>query len=100
MQKTLKDPPKIFLDPNVLSENGTIAVSITKFSHDGNFLAYGLSESGTDWIKIKIRCVKDFKDLPETLQNVKFSSLAWTKDNKGFFYSVSNFIFYYSIPFI
>lgn len=88
-QETLKIEPTVFLDPNALSIDGTIALSGKAFSDDGSLLAYGLSESGSDWIKIKIRNVKTGEDFPEALEKVKFSSMSWTLDNKGLFYSVS-----------
>lgn len=46
---------KVFLDPNQFSSDGTVALSGTAFSKDGKTLAYGLSESGSDWLKIKFR---------------------------------------------
>lgn len=92
-QKTLADEPEVFLDPNTLSEDGTIALQGRSFSDDGNLMAYGLSESGSDWIKIKIRDVKTGKDYPDVLDKVKFSSMSWTKDNQGLFYCVSNLHF-------
>lgn len=80
----------MFLDPNALSSDGTISLSGKAFSEDGNFLAYGYSESGSDWVKIKVRDVETGKDYPDLLQRVKFTSMAWTHDNKGFFYNVRN----------
>lgn len=89
-QETLQSEPVEFLDPNKLSSDGTIALQGKAFSEDGNLLAYGLSESGSDWIKIKIRDVQTGDDFPDVLTKVKFSSMSWTHDNKGLFYCVSN----------
>ncbi|XP_068143473.1 LOW QUALITY PROTEIN: prolyl endopeptidase-like [Drosophila tropicalis] len=85
-QKTLSGESRVFLDPNELSIDGTIALSQKSFSDDGKYMAYGLSESGSDWIKIRIRKTETVDDFDEELDKVKFSEISWTKDNKGFFY--------------
>lgn len=85
--KTLDAEPKVLLDPNKLSEDGTIALSGVAVSEDGKLLAYGLSTSGSDWQEWKVRDVETGKDLEDHLKWIKFSGASWTHDGKGFFYS-------------
>lgn len=86
-QDSLNGKEKVFFDPNLLSEDGTVALTSRSFSHDGKWFAYGLSYSGSDWFTVNIRNVETGKDLPETLKRLRYSSLQWTHDNKGFFYA-------------
>ncbi len=79
--------PKMILDPNTLSADGTVAVSGTQVSPDGKLLAYSISASGSDWQEWKVRDVDTGKDLADHLKWVKFSGVSWTSDAKGFFYS-------------
>ena len=77
-----------FIDPNKFAEDGTSALQTGDFSEDGKYYAYIVCEKGSDWGKIRIRSVESNQDLEEeTLENVKFSCLSWTHDNKGFFYN-------------
>ncbi|HEX6904939.1 MAG TPA: prolyl oligopeptidase family serine peptidase [Thermoanaerobaculia bacterium] len=85
--ETLGGEPKVVLDPNTLSQDGTVALTGLRVSDDGKLLAYGLSSGGSDWQEWKVRDVETGRDLPDLLRWVKFSSAAWTHDNKGFFYS-------------
>ncbi|XP_072176200.1 prolyl endopeptidase-like [Diadema setosum] len=87
VQDTLDSEAQVFLDPNKLSDDGTVALRGRAFSEDGQFFAYGLSKSGSDWVTIKAMTVEGAKELPDTLERVKFSGIGWTHDNKGFFYS-------------
>ena len=84
---TLEATPRVLLDPNKLSSDGTVALSGYKLSEDGNLMAYGLSTSGSDWNEWKVRDVRTGADLGDHLKWVKFSGVSWTKDGKGFFYS-------------
>ncbi|MEH1976801.1 MAG: prolyl oligopeptidase family serine peptidase [Nostoc sp.] len=85
--KTLDDQPKVLLDPNKLSEDGTVALSGLSISEDGKLLAYALSSSGSDWQEWKVRDVETGEDLQDHLKWIKFSGASWTHDNQGFFYS-------------
>ncbi|GMY28147.1 prolyl endopeptidase-like isoform X4 [Fagus crenata] len=87
VQDSLDGEPEVLLDPNSLSEDGTVALSTLSVSEDAKYLAYGLSASGSDWVTIKVTRVEDKKVEADTLSWVKFSSIDWTHDSKGFFYS-------------
>ncbi len=78
---------RMLLDPNLLSADGTVALGSTAVSDDSRLLAYSLSTSGSDWREIHVRDVDTGRDLPDVVKWVKFSSIAWTHDNRGFFYS-------------
>ncbi|HEX4966465.1 MAG TPA: prolyl oligopeptidase family serine peptidase [Thermoanaerobaculia bacterium] len=84
---SLSGEPKVVLDPNLLSQDGTVALSGMGLSEDGKMLAYSLSSGGSDWQEWHVREVETGRDLPDVLKWVKFSTAAWTHDNKGFFYS-------------
>jgi prolyl oligopeptidase len=83
----LDDEPIMLLDPNTLSEDGTVALSGAAVSRDGRYLAYGLSDAGSDWQTWHIRQVDDGQDLADEVAWVKFSGASWDKTNTGFFYS-------------
>lgn len=78
---------KILLDPNALSEDGTVALNWFEPSPDGRYIAYSISSAGSDWQTWRIRAVDNGEDLEDCIEWSKFSTAAWTKDNQGFFYS-------------
>ncbi|MFQ6091723.1 MAG: prolyl oligopeptidase family protein [bacterium] len=85
--KSLDDEPEMLLDPNKLSEDGTVALSGRAVTEDGELMAYGLSTAGSDWQEWFVRDVETGEDLGDHLKWIKFSGASWTKDNRGFFYS-------------
>ncbi|MBD6618641.1 S9 family peptidase [Komarekiella sp. 'clone 1'] len=85
--ETLDAEPRVLLDPNKLSEDGTVALAGLSISEDGKLLAYGLSTSGSDWQEWKVRDVETGEDLEDHLKWIKFSGASWTHDHQGFFYS-------------
>ena len=78
---------RVLLDPNALSPDGTVAVARTGISEDGRYLAYALSEAGSDWLTWKVRDVDTGRDLPDEVRWSKASGASWRKDNRGFYYS-------------
>ncbi len=86
-QASLTTQPETLLDPNLLSEDGTVALSTLAVSDDGRLLAYGTSASGSDWEEFRVRDVAIGKDRSDHLKWIKFSGASWTKDGAGFFYS-------------
>jgi prolyl oligopeptidase len=86
-QESLDAQPKVLLDPNKLSQDGTIALTRAEVSEDGKLVAYGLSSGGSDWEEWKVREVETGRDLPDHVRWVKFSGAAWSRDGKGFYYS-------------
>ncbi|MDZ8025214.1 MAG: prolyl oligopeptidase family protein [Nostoc sp. DedQUE11] len=85
--KSLDTEPRVLLDPNKLSEDGTVALSGLSISEDGKLLAYGISTSGSDWQEWKVRDIETGEDLQDYLKWIKFSGASWTHDRQGFFYS-------------
>jgi len=84
---SLEAKPRVLLDPNKLTADGTAALSGYAISEDGRLMAYGIARAGSDWQEWKIRDVKTAQDLSDEIKWVKFSGASWTRDSKGFFYS-------------
>ncbi|MBI2398079.1 MAG: S9 family peptidase [Xanthomonadales bacterium] len=87
VQDTLDGEPRLLIDPNTLSADGTIALSESAVSPDGKLYAYSLSDGGSDWRTIKVRNVETGKDLDDEIRWAKFTNIAWTQDSGGIFYS-------------
>jgi prolyl oligopeptidase len=79
--------PRVLLDPNTLSSKGTVVVKDISVSENGELLGYALAAAGSDWVELHVRDVVSGADSPDLVRSVKFSSIAWTLDAKGFFYS-------------
>jgi len=85
VQKSLDDEATILLDPNTLSEDGTVALAGIAVSEDSKYLAYRIARSGSDWNELYIRDITTGKDLDDHLLWLKFTGVSWYKN--GFFYS-------------
>ena len=78
---------QVFLDPNALSDDGTVALSDVSFSEDGKYCAYAVAASGSDWVQIRVLDVASGKLTDDCIEWVKFSGATWSPDSKGFYYS-------------
>jgi prolyl oligopeptidase len=85
-QEGLDGEPKVLLDPNTFSEDGTVAISGISITDDGLLAAYSIADAGSDWVKWHVRNVTTGEDLPDVVEWSKFSGASWLKDGSGFFY--------------
>ena len=76
---------RVWLDPNTLSTDGTVALKSTTFSHDGKYMAYVISRNGSDWEEIYVKDVATGKTLDDHIVWAKFTKATWVGD--GFYYS-------------
>ena len=80
-------PGEVFLDPNTLSDDGTVAVGEISFSKDGRYFAYSAAASGSDWVEIRVMDTATKELTEDRIEWVKFSGAVWAPDSKGFYYS-------------
>jgi prolyl oligopeptidase len=85
-QEGLDGEPKMLLDPNTFSADGTVAISGISITDDGLLAAYSIADAGSDWVKWHVRNVTTGEDLPDLVEWSKFSGASWLNDGSGFFY--------------
>lgn len=78
--------PRVLIDPNEWSQDGTVALGGTSYSDDGRYLAYGIQDAGSDWRTWKIMEIETGRILEDELSWIKFNTPSWTPDGEGFFY--------------
>ena len=76
---------EVFLDPNTLSDDGTVALTGLMQSRDGKYTAYTISRSGSDWTEIYVMDTATKQLLPDHIEWAKFTGADW--DGDGFYYS-------------
>ncbi len=86
VQDSLDAEPRVLLDPNTWSDDGTVALTGFSVSHDGRYAAYSRGAAGSDWQVWHVLEIATGKELPDELKWTKFTDAAWTKDDEGFFY--------------
>ena len=85
MQETLDGEPTVLLDPNALSDDGTVSLGGISFDKDGKYMAYTIQRSGSDWVEIYVKDMETLELLPDHIEWAKFTGASWYKD--GFFYA-------------
>jgi len=85
IQKGLDGEPRVFLDPNTLSPDGTTRAFLSGFSNDDRYACYSRSEGGSDWTEMRVMEIETGQELEDRLQWLKFGGAAWKGD--GFYYS-------------
>lgn len=83
--QAIEGPFEQLFDPNQLSEDGSVSVSAHTFSADGRLLGLQLAKSGSDWKTIRVLDLRTGRLLPDVIEEVKHSAIAW--DKEGFYYS-------------
>ena len=84
---SLEAEGEVFLDPNTLSDEGTVALSAVAFSKDGKYMAYSVASAGSDWVEIRVMETATGEQLSDKIEWVKFSGASWAPDCNGFYYS-------------
>lgn len=86
-RKRLGEDPELLIDPNTLSEDGTVSLAQYAVSPNETYIAYMIQRSGSDWREVFVYDVDARQTLDDHLKWVKFSSIAWTSSERGFYYT-------------
>jgi prolyl oligopeptidase len=77
---------EVLLDPNKFSDDGTVSLGSISISPNAEYMAYSISDGGSDWKSWKILTIADKSLLEDNLLWTKFSGAVWENDNSGFYY--------------
>ncbi len=83
---TLDDEPRVLIDPNTWSEDGTVALGGLSVSDAGRYLAYSIAEAGSDWKTWRVMDLDRRTVLDDEIRWSKYYGIAWTPDGDGFYY--------------
>jgi prolyl oligopeptidase len=87
VRDTLSGPDRVLVDVNKMSTDGTTALDWWYPSDDGKYVAYGTSASGSEESTLHVVESATGKVLPDAIERTRFSSVAWMKDDSGFYYT-------------
>ncbi len=78
--------PRVLIDPNKFSVDGTISLSDISVSPNGKYLAYSISDGGSDWRTWKVFNIDKEEETKDLIEWSKFSFAVWESDSSGFYY--------------
>ncbi|MGB7061846.1 MAG: prolyl oligopeptidase family serine peptidase [Candidatus Zixiibacteriota bacterium] len=87
VREGLQGRERVLIDPNVMDEEGLVALDWWFPSEDGKLLAYGLSREGSEQSTLYVLDVKTGAQLPDVITRTRYTALSWKSDNTGFYYS-------------
>ena len=87
VRKGVNGQDEVLVDANRLSKDGTVALDWWQVSHDGKYVAYGTSESGSEMSTLHVIETATHRLLPDTIARTRAASIAWKPDNSGFYYT-------------
>jgi len=79
--------PRLLVDPNLFSDDGTVALTVFSPNREGTKLAYSTAASGSDWQIMRVLDVASGKDDVDVIQWCKFTNASWLPDGSGFYYT-------------
>ncbi|MCC7477090.1 S9 family peptidase [bacterium] len=77
--------PRVLLDPNTWSADGTVALAGMDVSEDGKLLLFGKSTAGSDWVEYFVMDIESGRQYPDHIIWSKGGAF-WNRDASGFWY--------------
>jgi prolyl oligopeptidase len=82
----LRQGGRLLLDPNTFSADGTSSLAGYNPSEDGRWLAYLVSDGGSDWTTIRLLDLAGGHEVDDVVTKVKFSEATWLPDHSSYLY--------------
>src|SRR3954452_7879360 len=77
---------RLLIDPNRFSADGTSSLAGYNASRDGRWLAYLVSDGGSDWTTIRLLELGSGREIDDVVTKVKFSEATWLPDHSSYLY--------------
>ncbi|RUO22924.1 S9 family peptidase [Aliidiomarina minuta] len=75
------------LNPNEWGQDGTVSLARIQVSPNARYVAYAVSDAGSDWTEFRVRDVNTGQDLDDIIRGTKFTNVSWLPSENGFYYS-------------